>query len=162
MRKDKVMKSVYVATLVAIAFAMAACGTGKVAERPAGMDSVRVEYRTSVVYIPDTAFVEIPYVSSERTTLDSVLVLMNDYAVSYAKLNADGTLYGKLETVPHSQAVPTRAKVIYRDSVVYQKSITPPIIKEVNKLKWWQETLMWLGVLGMLVVAVWITIKTRK
>lgn len=83
-------------------------------------DSLRIEYRERTVLVPDTVYVEIPAQTAERTTADSASHLENDYAVSDARLNADGTLTHTLNTKPQKKPVPTARPVEYRDSVVYR------------------------------------------
>lgn len=83
-------------------------------------DSTRVEFRTETILVPDTVFVEIPAQTAERTTRDSVSHLENDYAVSDARINPDGSLFHDLRTKAQKKAVAIDKKIEKRDSVVYK------------------------------------------
>ena len=130
-------------------------------------DSIQIEYRESVVYVPDTVFAEISAQTAERTTQDTLSHLENDYALSDARINTDGTLYHSLMTKPQKKAVPTKQQVIYRDSIVYRDRYrdreTVKVIEK--KLTWLQKAQIW-GCRGLLViVAMTYTIiyfRTRK
>ena len=62
-------------------FAASACGT--VRTLPV-QDSTRVEVRTEVRTVHDTAFVELPVIVERVSTLDTASVLENKYAKSAA------------------------------------------------------------------------------
>jgi len=55
---------------------------------------------------------------------------------------------------------------LVRDSIIITDSIQVPYpvieYKEVNKLKWYQETLMWIGFILSILVIVFITYKIKK
>lgn len=78
-------------------------------------DSVRVEYRERVVFVPDTLFVEIPAQTAERETRDSVSVLENDFAKSSARITPDGLLFHNLETKPQQIAAPIEVPVVEKE-----------------------------------------------
>lgn len=109
-------------------------------------DSVRIEYRERTILVPDTVFVEIPAQTSERTTLDSLSHLENEYAESDAKINQDGSLFHDLKTKPQAKPVPTQKEIQYRDSIVYRDRIVKVKVKETEtvevekKLSWFQKT----------------------
>lgn len=63
---------------------------------------------------------DIPAQTAERTTRDSVSHLENDYAVSDARINPDGSLFHNLRTKPQKKPVETDKKIERRDSVVYK------------------------------------------
>lgn len=69
-------------------------------------DSVREITKTITVFVRDTVTVEIPAQTAERTTPDSTSHLENDFAVSDARINPDGTLFHNLETKPRKMDVP--------------------------------------------------------
>ncbi len=103
-------------------------------------DSTRIEVRTQTILVPDTVYLEIPVQTAERTTRDSTSHLENDYAVSDARINADGTLYHDLRTKPQRKPVPTEKAVERRDSVVYvNRDIEVPIPIEKSP-GWWEQT----------------------
>ena len=111
-------------------------------------DSVRIEYRERIVTVPDTVFVEIPAQTAERTTADSVSHLENDYAVSDARLNTDGTLTHTLNSKPQLKPVPTEKRIEYRDSIVYRDRILTKTVTKTetkteyveHKRSWWEQT----------------------
>lgn len=113
-------------------------------EQQASADSVIIEYRERTVYVPDTVIVEIPTQTAERTTLDSLSHLENDFAESDARINSDGSLYHSLNSKPQELQMPTQKQIEYRDSIVYrdrwqQKTITKTVTVE-KELSWWQKT----------------------
>ncbi len=81
-------------------------------------DSVRVEYRERVVLVPDTVYVDIPLQTAERETRDSVSQLENDYAVSVARLTADGLLFHSLNTKPQKVPAPFEKPVVEKETNV--------------------------------------------
>ena len=100
-------------------------------------DSVRIEYRTRVEYVPDTVFVEIPQQSEKITTRDTTSHLENDYAQTDARINGDGTLFHSLATKPQKKPVPVERPIEYRDSIVYiNKNTTVPYPVERELTKW--------------------------
>lgn len=107
-------------------------------------DSVRVEVRTSTIYVTDTLLIEIPPQTAERTTADSTSHLENDYAISDARINADGTLFHLLSTKPQKKPVEVDKKIEQRDSIVYvDKSISDTgqqIVEVERNLSWWEQT----------------------
>lgn len=86
-------------------------------------DSTRVEVRTQTILVPDTVYLEIPSQTAERTTRDSVSHLENDYAVSDARINADGSLYHDLRTKVQKRAIETDKRVVTRDSLIYRDKV---------------------------------------
>lgn len=121
-------------------------------------DSVRVEYRERTVFVPDTVFVEIPAQKTERTTRDSISHLENDYAVTDARINSDGTLTHTLNSKPQAKPVPIKRPIEYRDSIVYKdKAISKnnTITKYVaHKLSWWEQTQIYGFWAAIIVVAI--------
>lgn len=118
-------------------------------------DSIQIEYRESTVYVPDTVFVDIPVQTAERTTQDTLSHLENDYALSDARINTDGTLYHSLMTKPQTKAVPTKQQVIDRDSIVYRGRYRDRDKVQVieKKLTWLQKAQIW-GCRGLLLFVV--------
>lgn len=105
-------------------------------------DSVRVEIRTRTEYVKDTVYLEIPAQTAERTTNDSTSHLENDYAVSDARINGDGTLFHDLKTKPQKKPTEVEKPVEKKDSIVYRyKDRTVIETVEVEReLTWWQKT----------------------
>lgn len=123
-------------------------------------DNVRVEYKERIVYVPDTVYVEIPAQQAERTTLDSVSKLENDYAKSEARINADGTLYHNLALKPQKKPVAVQKPVKTQERLVYKnRYITKTNPKYIEKeLSWWQQTQIY----GFWVTIIILLITYRK
>lgn len=136
--------------IIIVALILTGCGAIRVATssdiQEEKNDSVRIEYRERTILVPDTVFVEIPAQTSERTTLDSVSHLENEYAESDAQINQDGSLFHDLKTKPQAKPVPTQKEIQYRDSIVYRDRIVKVKVKETEtvevekKLSWFQKT----------------------
>lgn len=124
-------------------------------------DSTRIEYRERVTLVPDTVLIHIPSEQAERTTLDSISHLENDYAVSDARILTNGSLYHTLTTKPQDKAIPTTSKVIRQDSMVYRdrwRTVTKTV-KVEKQLSWLEEAQIW-GCRGLLLfVVITYTIK---
>lgn len=100
------------------------CGVKKqITSKEKQKDSVHIEYRERVVFVPDTILVEIPAQDAERTTMDRFSHLENDYAFSDAKINPDGTLTHILKSKPQSKPIPIKKTIEYRDSIIYKDKI---------------------------------------
>lgn len=110
-----------------------------------GLDSTNTEYRERVIFVPDTVFVEIPKQTAERTTADSTSHLENDYALSDARINTDGSLFHTLATKPQAKPVPTEQQIVYRDSVVYKNRIVTQTKTEVREkaVPWYMKLIFW-------------------
>ena len=124
-------------------------------------DSTRIEYRERVTFVPDTILIEIPPEKAERTTIDSTSHLENDYAVSDARIQADGSLFHTLATKPQAKPVPTTQKVIRQDSIVYRDRwhTNAKTVKVEKRLSWFDKTQIW-GCRGLLLfVVITYTIK---
>lgn len=112
-------------------------------------DSVRVETRYVRWTERDTVYIEIPAQTAERTTRDSVSHLENDYAVSDARINADGTLYHDLKTKAQTRPVETARQVERRDSIVYRdREVEVPVYIE-RELSEWQKIKMDAGFIAI-------------
>lgn len=118
-------------------------------------DSVRVETVVRTEYIPDTVFVEVPIESERQTVRDTTSHLETSYAVSDARINADGSLSHSLANKPQKRPIPTEKEVIYRDSIVYRDRVNTEIVEVERKLTWWQQTKM-KGFWVLLVVIVFV------
>lgn len=126
-------------------------------------DSVRLEVHTNTIIVPDTVYVEIPAQTADRTTADSTSHLENDYAISDARINEDGTLFHLLATKPQKKPIEVDKKIEQRDSIVYvEKSVIDTVqqIVEVERnLSWWEKTRIY-GFYLLLIVVVAIYCKT--
>lgn len=108
-------------------------------------DSMNTKVRIETVYVPDTVFFDIPQQKSERTVVDSVSHLENDYAQSDARINPDGSLFHNLETKPQNKPVEIQKPIERKDSIVYRykykysvKYKDREVIKEKELSKWQQ------------------------
>lgn len=127
----------FILAFAAAVLLMVGCSPGKNMTTPQQKDSTRVEIRKETVYVPDTVYIEIPKQTAERITRDSSR-LENDYAISYARINADGALYHNLSTKPQKKPVEINKPVERNDSIVYvTKTNTVPVERE---LSWWEQT----------------------
>ena len=133
-------KIIYICICISILIAFGGCSSSKKAISIEKRDSVRTEIRYEKVFIKDTAYIEIPAQISERIIKDSVSFLENDYALSNARLNSDGTLFHDLRTKPQNKPVVIDTKIERRDSIIYKDiEIEVPIPVE-RELGWWEKT----------------------
>lgn len=107
-------------------------------------DSVRIVVRNEIIYVKDTAYIEIPAQKAERITKDTISNLENDYAVSCAWVTSDGMLHHTLETKPQTKPYVFDKPIIRNDSTYKESSHsdnTQTVTVEVErKLTWWQRT----------------------
>ncbi len=121
------------------------CRTGRQVVVVEARDSVRVEERVREIKVTDTLFVEVPAQSAERTTTDSTSHLENDYAVSDARIMADGSLYHSLETKPRTDTLTQELSVQAKDSIIYREKVIPKIVPVEKELNWFVRMRIWLG-----------------
>ena len=88
--------------------AASACST--VRQLPS-TDSTKVEVRTVVETVHDTAYVELPVIVEKVATLDTASVLENKYAKSAASVSG-GVLAHSLETKPVSVPVRVEKQIV--------------------------------------------------
>ncbi len=127
-------------------------------------DSVETHVKTVTEYVRDTLLLEIPAQAAERTTADTTSYLENDYAESYARINADGTLYHSLRTKARNMEVPYDKPVQRTDSVINKKgTITIVRTVEVERELSWMEKGQIYGfrVLAAFILA-WIAWRNRS
>ena len=127
--------------LLAIALILTACGT----VRPTlSQDSTRVEVKTVVETVHDTAYVQLPVIVERVATLDTASVLENKYAKSAAMVS-DGVLTHSLETKPVKEPVSVEKQIVYRDSLVYRDRVVTETVEVEKKLSAWQSFKMKAG-----------------
>ena len=127
--------------LLIIAFLLAACG---VARPVLDQDNTKVEVKTVVERVVDTAYVELPVIVEKVATLDTASVLENKYAKSAATVSG-GVLTHSLETKPVKEPVKVEKQIVYRDSLVYRDRIQT-VTQEVEKpLTGWQQAKLRVG-----------------
>ena len=127
--------------ILAFALLLSACG---VARPVLESDNTKVEVKTVVERVVDTAYVELPVIVEKVATLDTASVLENKYAKSVA-LVSGGVLTHSLETKPVREPVKVEKQIVYRDSTVYRNRIQT-VTKEVEKpLTGWQQAKLRVG-----------------
>ena len=125
----------------ALVLLLSACG---VARPVLEADNTKVEVKTVVETIHDTALVELPVIIEKVASLDTASVLENQYAKSAASVSG-GVLHHSLETKAVKHPVLVESKIVYRDSVVYRDRVQT-VTKEVEKpLTGWQRAKLRVG-----------------
>lgn len=127
-------------------------------------DSIRTEVRTVTRFVKDTLLVPIPAQTAERTTADSTSTLENDYAISEARINADGTLYHGLRTKPHDMEVEFDKPVQRTDSTTTRAGTETEVrtVEVERELTWWEQAQLYgFRVLAALAAA-WLAWKYRN
>lgn len=118
---------------------------------------------TTEVVTHDTVInVRIPENYVEVTSLDTLSVLTLPFAKSRAVVN-QGKLTHSLGThgeLPTSVRIEEKIITI-RDSIPYPVEVE--VIREVDKpLRWWEKSLMWIGVAAIAVASVGVYRRLRK
>lgn len=110
---------------------------------------------TTEVVTHDTVIVTaIPEHYAERETLDTLSELSNPFAFSRAEVSCGKLTHslGIHPTAEVSQRVIVEEKVVtIRDSIPYRVEV--PVYIE-KPLEWWQVSLMWIGVVAIVVASV--------
>ena len=136
--------------LLAFALLLAACGTA----RPVlESDSTRVEVKTVVERVVDTAYVELPVIVEKVATLDTASVLENKYAKSEAIVSG-GVLTHSLATKPVREPVKVEKEIVYRDSLVYRDRIVKEDIYIEKDLTFWQKFRLKLGSWAIVLIVI--------
>ncbi|MBQ6954179.1 MAG: hypothetical protein IJP81_09775 [Bacteroidales bacterium] len=126
-----------------LAFVILPCACG-VARPHLEADNTKVEVKTVVETVHDTAYVELPVIVEKVATLDTTSVLENKYAKSAASVSG-GVLAHSLETKPVSVPVRVEKQIVYRDSLVYRDRVQT-VTQEVEKpLTGWQQAKLRVG-----------------
>lgn len=122
---------------------------------PSTRDSTRVEVRTVVETIHDTAYFELPVIIERNTTKDTCSMLENPYAKSEASIT-DGYLKHSLQTKPVKQPVKVETKIVYRDSIVFRDRVKIETVEVEKRLTQWQAFKMKTGgiTLTILLIAI--------
>ncbi len=130
--------------------AATSCGSLR---RVAEVDSTRVEVRTEVKTIHDTAWMELPVIVERVATLDTASVLENKYARSEASVSG-GILSHSLETKPVKQPVAVESREIVRDSIVFRDRVVQEDIYIEKQLNGWQKFRLRLGDVSLILIAI--------
>ncbi len=118
-------------------------------------DSVRVETVIRTERVPDTVFVEVPVESVRQTVRDTTSHLETTFAVSDARILADGSLFHSLENIPQKRPVPTEKEIEYHETNEYHGHEDAEIVEVARPLTWWQQTQIrgfWMLLLILLVI----------
>ena len=130
--------------------AATSCGSLR---RVAEADSTRVEVRTEVKTIHDTAWMELPVIVERVATLDTASVLENKYARSEASVSG-GILSHSLETKPVKQPVAVESREIVRDSIVFRDRVVQEDIYIEKQLNGWQKFRLKMGDVSLILIAI--------
>ena len=126
---------------IALLFVATACGTTRSLQNS---ESSRVEVRTEVKTVHDTAFVELPLVVERVAVLDTVSHLENAFASSSARVSG-GVLEHSLETKPVRVPVRVEKEIVQRDSIVYRDRVQTVTVEVEKKLSAWQRAKLRVG-----------------
>ena len=135
-------------SLLMLALLLSACG---VARPVSESDNTKVEVKTVVETVHDTAYVELPVIIEKVATLDTTSTLENKFARSEASISA-GILSHTLETKPVQLPVQVETKIVYKDSLVYRDRVQTQTVEVEKKLTAWQQTKMKLGSVALLII----------
>ena len=136
--------------LLAIALCLSACGTA----RPVlESDSTRVEVKTVVETIHDTAYVQLPVIVERVATLDTASLLENKFAKSAAFVSG-GVLTHSLETKPAKAPVSVEKQIVYRDSLIYRDRVVTETVEVEKKLSAWQSFKMKAGGFSIVILLI--------
>ena len=156
MKDDRIPAMIAVTIFVFIAIVMllfSSCRTSRQVVVVEARDSVRVEERIREIKVTDTLFVEVPGQKESTTVRDSVSHLENDYAVSDARITADGSLYHSLETKAHTDTLTGEVSVQVRDTTIYREKVVPKIYPVEKELNWFVRMRIWLGNIMLVLIS---------
>ena len=141
MNGTKISLATTVAIFLFIATVMlfSSCRTGRQIVVVEGKDSIRIDERVREIKVTDTLFVEVPMQKESTTVRDSMSHLENDYAISDARINPDGSLSHSLETKHRTDTLSREVGVQVRDSIVYREKVVPKIVPVEKGLSDWQK-----------------------
>ena len=141
MNETKISVATTVAIFLFITTVMlfSSCRTGRQVVVVEGKDSIRIEERVREIKVTDTLFVEVPMQKESTTVRDSMPHLENDYAISDARIMADGSLYHSLETKPRTDTLTQELSVQAKDSIIYREKVVPKIVPVEKGLSDWQK-----------------------
>ena len=155
MNETKISVATTVAIFLFIATVMlfSSCRTGRQVVVVEGKDSIRIEERVREIKVTDTLFVEIPGQKESTTVRDSVSHLENDYAVSDARIMADGTLYHSLETKARTDTLSKELTVQAKDSIIYRYKLNTKVVTVEKELNWFAKMRIWIGNVMLVLIA---------
>lgn len=136
-----------------VLFLFSSCRPGQQLVVVEARDSVRVEERVREVRVVDTVLVQVPPQREVVTVRDSSSHLENDYALSDARILADGSLYHTLETKPRTDTLAREVGVQVRDSIVYREKVVPQPVPIEKPIGWFTQLRLWLGNVMLVLIA---------
>ena len=116
-------------------------------------DNTKVEVKTVVERVVDTAYVELPVIVEKVATLDTASVLENKYAKSEAIVSG-GVLTHSLATKPVREPVKVEKEIVYRDSLVYRDRVVKEDIYIEKELTFWQKFRLGLGSWAIVLIVI--------
>jgi len=131
-----------------IALLLTACG---VARPVLDQDNTKVEVKTVVERVVDTAYVELPVIVERVATLDTASVLENKYSRS-AALVTGGVLHHSLETKSAPVPVQVESKIVYKDSIVFRDRVQTMTVEVEKPLTGWQKAKQKVGGICFLLI----------
>ena len=146
-------KTVSLMTFAVALLLFSSCRTGRQVVVVEARDSVRVEERVREIKVTDTLFVEVPMQKESTTVRDSMSHLENDYAISDARINPDGSLSHSLETKHRTDTLSREVGVQVRDSIIYREKVVPKIVPVEKELNWFTQMRIWLGNIMLVLIA---------
>lgn len=155
MNETKISVATTVAIFLFIATVMlfSSCRTGRQVVVVEGKDSIRIEERVREIKVTDTLFVEVPMQKESTTVRDSMSHLENDYAISDARIMADGSLYHSLETKPRTDTIPKELYVQVRDTTIYREKVIPKVVPVEKPMGWFTQMRIWLGNIMLVLIS---------
>ena len=138
-------------TILLFALLLSACG---VARPVLDRDNTKVEVRTAVERVTDTAWISLPVEVTRVETLDTVSVLENKFARSSAVVSA-GVLRHSLETLPVSLPVEVEKEIVFRDSLVYRDRVVSVPVEVERPLSLWQRFVLRYGGVCICLLAIY-------
>ena len=138
---------------IAIVLLFSSCRTGRQVVVVEARDSVRVVERVRKVRVVDTVLVEVPPQREVVTVRDSSSHLENDYALSDARILADGSLFHSLETKPRTDTLTQELSVQAKDSIIYREKVIPKVVTVEKGLNWFTQMRLWLGNVMLALIA---------
>ena len=137
--------------LVTALVAASSCGAVRHSCPSSQLDSTRVEVRTEVKTVHDTAFVELPVIVERIQTMDTTSTLENRFARSEATVSG-GILHHSLETKPAKLPAEVVHLIIFKDSLVYRDRVVTQTIEVPSKLTKWQQVRQTLGSIFLILI----------
>lgn len=127
-------------------------------------DSIKTIINTETKFVKDTFWLNIPEQTAERTTADSTSFLENDYAISTAYINFDGTLYHDLRLKSQKKPIEFDKPIISTDSTLIKtgNTVITKTVEVEKKLSWFQQTQIYGFYVLLLVIIFWFVLRKLK